>query len=143
MGGVARRSRDDDLLGATSDMGLSLSGGGEDTGGLAHVRGADLSPRNVGRVALREELDGALLSALLSDDEAVGCLVGLDGSGVLSVDGIVLEHVTGVVEGKEGVVDGDGGDITLVLEGGSAYETTDAAESVYSNLDSHVWYFLI
>jgi len=135
-GSISRRSRDDDLLGSASKMGLGLLGGGEDTGGLAHVGSADRSPRDVTGVLLGEELDGDLALSVV-DDEGVGGDIGSDSSRVLSVDRIVLEEVACVVDGEEGVIDSDGHDITGVLKGGTAYETADTAESVDSKLDSH------
>lgn len=85
-GGVGRGSRDDDLLGATLQVGRGLLGGGEDTGGLDDVVGAGLSPGDVGGVSLGVEGD------LLAVDDQV--LAGdLDGTLELAVDGVVLEHV--------------------------------------------------
>ena len=53
------------------------------------------------------------------------------------MNGIVLEHVSSVVQVEEGVVDSHGHNISRVLHGGTADETADAAESVDSDLDSH------
>ncbi len=53
------------------------------------------------------------------------------------MDRVVLEEVGGVVEGEEGVVDGDGHDIAGMFEGGAADETADATEAVDSDFHSH------
>lgn len=85
-GGVGRRGRDDDLLGATLKVGAGLLGSGEDAGGLDDVLGARLLPGDGGGVALRVELD-----LLAVDDQAV---VGdLDGALEEAVGGVILEHV--------------------------------------------------
>lgn len=83
---ICGRSRDDDLLGATLQVGRGLLGGGEDTGGLDNVSGTSLGPLDVGGVTLLVELD-----ALAVDDE-VGT-VDLDGALELTVLGVILEHV--------------------------------------------------
>mmetsp|Transcript_22928 Transcript_22928/g.49600 ORF Transcript_22928/g.49600 Transcript_22928/m.49600 type:complete len:301 (+) Transcript_22928:252-1154(+) len=136
-GSISGRSRDDNLLGTASKVCLGLLGRGEDSSGLAHVSGADGSPWNVRGVLLGEELDDSLALAL-SDDEGIGLFVGRDGSGVLAVDGIVLEEVAGVVEGEEGIVDCYRHDISVVFEGGANDETADTPEAIDSNFDSHV-----
>ena len=51
---------------------------------------------------------------------------------------IVLEHVGSIVEVEEGIVDGDGHDIAWMLHCSTAHETSDAAEAVDSEFDSHV-----
>ncbi len=128
---ISRRSRDDDLLGSTSKMGLGLVSVGEDTCGLANVRSSNRSPRNIRGVPLSEELDNGLALSVLND-KRVGFSIGGDSSGVLSVDRIILEEVSSIVEGEEGIVHSDGGNITLVLKSSTAHETSDAAESVDS-----------
>lgn len=49
-GSVSGRSRNDNLLGTTLDVGGSLVDGGEDTGGLDNVVGTSLAPRDAGGV---------------------------------------------------------------------------------------------
>lgn len=83
---ICGRSRDDDLLGATLQVGRGLLGGGEDTGGLDNVSGAGLGPLDVGGITLLVELD-----ALAVDDEVA--TVDLDGTLELTVLGVILEHV--------------------------------------------------
>ena len=58
--------------------------------------------------------------------------VGGDLSLVSAVGGVVLEHVDHVVEGNEGVVDGH--DVDSLLEGSPQDETTDASETVDTDL---------
>ncbi|KAK8923190.1 hypothetical protein VCV18_007252 [Metarhizium anisopliae] len=79
-------SRDDDLLGASGQMGLGLVGGGEDTGGLDDILGASGLPGDGRGIALSEELD-----LLAVDDEAVGLL--LDVALEDAVGRVILEHV--------------------------------------------------
>ena len=85
-GGIGGGSRDDDLLGTASKMGLGLVGGGEDTGGLNDVVGASLLPGDGSGVALGVELD------LLAVD---GQAIGLNADVALedTVGGVILEHV--------------------------------------------------
>lgn len=85
-GGVSRRSRDDDLLGTTLDVGLGLFGGGENTGGLDNVLGASLLPGNGSRVALSVEAD-----LLAIDDEVL--VIDLDVALEETVGRVILEHV--------------------------------------------------
>lgn len=129
-GGVGRGGRDDDLLGATSQVSLGLLGGGEDTGGLDDVLGAGLLPGDVGGVTLAVEGHG-----LAVDDQVLA----LDGDGALelTVGRVVLEHVLGVLDLNEGVVHGDDVNVA-VLDGIAEDDTTDTAESVDANFDSHV-----
>lgn len=76
----------------------SLLDGGEDTGGLNNVVGADGAPGDGSGVLLTEDGDG-----LAVDDELT--VLGLDGALEAAVYGIVLEHVGHVVEGDEGAVE--------------------------------------
>lgn len=85
-GGVGGGSGDDDLLGATLQVGGGLLGGGEDTGGLDDVLGALLGPGDGGRVALGVE--GDLLAV---DDQVLA--VDLDLTLEDAVGGVILEHV--------------------------------------------------
>ena len=115
---------------------LSLISSSKDTSTLAHVVGTNRSPRNRRGIPLSKELDGSLGLSVINNQRVGGGISG-NGSGELAVDGIVLEHVGGVVQVEEGIVDGDGHDIPGVLHGGAADETANAAESVDTNLDSH------
>ena len=63
-----------------------LVNGGEDTSGLDDVVSANGTPRDVRGVLLGEDRDGLALNDELA-------ILGLDGTLVASVDGVVLEHV--------------------------------------------------
>lgn len=115
---------------------LGLLSGGEDTSTLADIVGSDSPPGDLGRISLSKELNGNLALAIINH-KRVGGGIGGNSSGILSMNGIILEHVGGVVQVEEGIVDSHGHDISGVLHGGTADETTDAAESVDSDLDSH------
>lgn len=126
-GGISRRSRDDDLLGTTLQVGGGLLGGGEDTGRLDDVLGTSVLPGDGGRVPLGVELDG-----LTVDDKVVA--LNLDVTLELTVGRVVLEHVLGVLGLNEGVVHGNDLDVR-VLDSIAEDDTTDTAESVDTNLD--------
>ena len=68
---VARRSGDDDLLGASVDVGLSLLLAGVEAGALEDDVNAELAPREVVSVGLL--VDGDLLAV-----DGDGVLAGLD-----------------------------------------------------------------
>src|SRR5699024_5349354 len=57
---VLGRGGDDDLLGARVQVRLGLGGVGEDPGGLDDDVGAELTPGQLGRVALFESLEGLI-----------------------------------------------------------------------------------
>ena len=88
------------------------------------------SPGNILGILLGEYLDD------LAADVELAVLRGAHadvGSPVVpGVGGVVLEHVDHVVEGDEGVVDGD--DLDTLIEGGAEDEATDAAEAVDAQL---------
>lgn len=128
--------RDDNLLGPTAQMGLGLVRGSKDTGRFTNVGGPDRSPGNVRWILLIKELDYGSSLAIVNDERVRGH-VGGDGAGIFAMDRVVLEEVGGVVEGEEGVVDGDGHDIAGMFEGGAADETADATEAVDSDFHSH------
>lgn len=65
-GGVGGRSRDDDLLGTTLQVGVGLVNGGEDTGGLNDVVGTGGSPLDVGGVSLVVDGDGLVVDVKLA-----------------------------------------------------------------------------
>jgi hypothetical protein len=137
-GCVSGRSRDDDLLGTTLQVGGSLFGGGEDTSGLDNVVGAGLSPLDGGGVSFTVDSDGLAVN----DELAV---LGGDGTLESTVGRIVLEHVDHVVEVNEGARDGvsarsrreekvyllvDGDDFNVsVLYGISEDNSTDSTET--------------
>ena len=115
---------EDNLLGTSLKMELTLLLGKENTGRLANVVGTSRSPLNLGWVGLVEDLDGVSVNL----DTTINLL---DGSLESSVDGIVLEEIDKIVEGHEWVVDGhDLGDVLVSNEGGSEDKSTDSSESV-------------
>jgi hypothetical protein len=125
--GVLGWSRDDDLLGATLQVGLSLGLLSENTGGLDNVVGTSLAPWNRGRVLLVEDLD----SLAVNDKTLV--VVG-HVTLVSAVGRVVLEHVGGVVNGDEWVVDSNNLH-SGVGESISQHQSTNSAESVNTNLN--------
>lgn len=134
-GVILGRSREDDLLGTTLDMELTLLLGEENTGGLANVVGTDGTPTDLGGVSLVEDLDELAINLDATIDL-------LDGAGESTVDGIVLEEVGEVIDIHEGIV--NGGDHSLVLvakEGRSEDESTNTAETVdaHSNVTHCTW----
>ena len=122
-GGIGGWGRDDDALGATLQMSRGLLGGGEDTGGLDDDLGTRGGPLDVGGVSLTG--DGDLLAV---DDQFAVAL--LDCSLENAVSRVVFEHVDHVLQGDEGVVDGDNIDIVAV--------GTDAGDQTEATIRAHV-----
>jgi hypothetical protein len=106
-GGIGRGGGDDDLLGTTLQVKRGLVNGGEDTSGLDDVLSTSLGPWDVCRVALLVHLDG-----LSVDDQVTGLRAG-DLTLEVTVGGVVLEHVDGILGVNEGVVDGK--DVNVVV----------------------------
>lgn len=120
-GSVSRRGRDDDLLGATDQVGLGLLGGGEDTSGFNDIGSFILGPWDLSRVAFGVDGD----SLAINDELAI---LGLNGALVTAVGGVVLEHVDHVFQVDEGVVDGNNLDIG-VLERGTEDNAANTTET--------------
>ena len=118
----------DDLLGAGVDMALSLLLGQEQTGGLHHVLRAQLTPGNVGGVALG--VDGDLLAV-----DHDGVLGGRDLTLELAVHGVVLQHIGQIVSGAQ-VVDAHDLNVGMV-DAGTEDHTADPAKPVNTNFDAH------
>ena len=116
-GGIAGGGGDDDLLCATGHVLGGTLGGGEGTGRLDNVVGTGGGPGNLGGVHLVEDLDG-----LAIDGHGVGSLVVGDLLTASAVDGVILVHVLHVVDGDEGIVDGNDVDLRVVL--GGAHDET-------------------
>ena len=116
-GRVGRRGGDDDLLGTTLQVELGLFMLGEDTGRLDHVPDARVLPGDVGGVLFAVELDG-----LAVDNERVTLVV--DRTLEDAVGTVVFEHVGGVVNLNEGVVDGDN-------VYASVFETVDGVRIIF------------
>mmetsp|Transcript_17755 Transcript_17755/g.36891 ORF Transcript_17755/g.36891 Transcript_17755/m.36891 type:complete len:590 (+) Transcript_17755:215-1984(+) len=125
---VRGRSGDDNLLGTTGHVHGSLLDGGEDAGGLNDVVNVGGSPGDFARVHFSED------SELFSTDGEGGIGISNDLGRVLSVDGIVLQHVLHVVGRDKGVVDGDDVDHRVVL-GGAHDEASNTSKSVDSNVN--------
>ena len=99
-GGIGRRRRDDDPLGATHQVGPSLLHGREDPSGPHHVLSTSVTPLDVGEISLLEDGEG-----LSMDDELP--VLRLDCAVELAMGGVILEHVDHGVKVNEGVIDGD------------------------------------
>ena len=122
-------SGDDDLLGATVEVGLGLLAVGEEAGGLHDDLDAQVAPGQVGGVALSEHLD-----VLAVDGDAI--LVVGDLAVETTKDRVVLEQVgQGLVVRQ--VVDGDNLDVGALLEGGTEEVAADPAEAVNTNAGGH------
>mmetsp|Transcript_18981 Transcript_18981/g.43850 ORF Transcript_18981/g.43850 Transcript_18981/m.43850 type:complete len:460 (-) Transcript_18981:90-1469(-) len=126
--GISGRSRDDNLLG-TSDhvLGGSFSGG-ECSSGFNNVVNTSITPSNLGGVHFFKHTDD------LSIDFNVVIVDTVDGSGVCSVCGIMLEHVFHVLGSNERIVDANNVDHRIVL-GGAHDETSDTSKSIDTNVD--------
>lgn len=130
------RSRDEHLL--SSIRGLQVAVGRvqllEDAGRLDDIVHTARRPGNVLGVALIEHSQCGSI-------DREGLLRVLDGAGIASVHGIVLELVRHVLCGDEGVVQGDHHDLLGVCQGRSQHETSDPSESVDSySLGCHLHY---
>ena len=111
-------------------MAGSLLGIGEESRGLDDQLDPEIAPRNLGRVALGEDLDGPTVD----NDVAVG---GFDGTGIASVVGVVLEEV-GVGLGVREIVDGyDFELVGMSLEYGAGDLPSDPAEAVNADPGGH------
>ena len=131
---IARRSGDDDLLGAGVDVSLGLGLAGVETGALQHDVDVELAPRELCRVSLG--VDGDLLAVDLNE-----VLASHDGvvAGVVALRRVVLQEVSKHLGGGE-VVDSDdlGALMTKHLTEGQA---ADATKAVDSNLNCHTFSF--
>ena len=132
---IAGRGRDDDLLGASSDVSHALLFAGVEAGALQHDIDAQLAPG-----AILGILDGVDLDLLAVDDDGVvggvnGVLVLADAAQERTLRGIVLQQVSKHL-GAGQVVDGNDF-IALRLEHLTESQTADAAKTIDSNFDSH------
>src|SRR5699024_424306 len=126
---VLRRGGDDDLLGATVDVGLGGLGVGEDAGGLDDDDDADLDQRQVLRVTLGP--DGYAL-AVDGDGLVVVGHLGIE----LAHDRVVLEQVgEGLVVGQ--VVDRHNLNVGALRDDGAEEVAPDAAEAVDAYTNRH------
>src|SRR5690625_2300372 len=120
---------DDDLLGTGVEVRLGGVTAGEATGGLDDDVGAELSPRELGRVLLGEHANRA------ATDGEVLLVVG-DVLVEDAHDRVVLEQV-GQRRVVGEVVDPDDLDVCTRVERGAEEATADAAEAVDADADGH------
>ena len=110
-------------------MALSLLLGQEQAGGLHHILSTQLSPGQVGGVALGGDRD-----LLAVDDD--GVLGVADLRLALAMHGIILQHVSQVVGGAQIV---DAHDLDLgVVQAGAEHHAADAAKAIDANFNAHV-----
>jgi hypothetical protein len=102
---------------------LSLLFGEEETGRFYYVLGTYSTPGNLSRI-----LAGGNADVLAVYDEEALLQVVVNGSVELAMHGVVLEHISHVVNGKE-VVDSNYLDV-IALGGCTEYEPADAAKSI-------------
>ena len=132
---IAGRSRDNDLLGASSDVSHGLLLAGVEAGALQNDIDAQLAPG-----AILSIFDGVDLDLLAVDDD--GVVGGIDGVLVLAdlaqeraLSGIIFQQMRQHL-GAGQVVDRDDL-VALRLEHLTESQTADAAETIDSNFDSH------
>ena len=110
-------------------MALSSFLSQEETSGLNNVLYADLAPRNLLRLELSEYLD--LLAVY--NDGVVG--VG-DVTGVLTMHGVVTQHVSHVIRSHARVIDAQELDV-FVVQTSTENHTADTAKAVDTYFDTH------
>ena len=111
-------------------MGFALFGGGEYAGGLYHIVGADLTPRNFSGVHQVKDLDG-----LAVDGELF--VLDLHGALKATMNCIVLGHVNHVVAVDGGIVDCNHLVLFRLLHGGAEHQSADTTKAVNTDLDCH------
>jgi hypothetical protein len=99
-GSISRGGRDDDLLGTTLDMSTGSINGGEDTGGFDNVVGIDLTPSDLGRIALTKDFNGVTVNVELT-------ILGLNFTLEATVNRVILEHIDHIFQRNERIVDGN------------------------------------
>jgi hypothetical protein len=119
---ISRGSRDDDLLGSTSNVSLCLVNSGEDTSRFNYVVSTVLTPRDLGGVLLGVDVDG-----LAVDNELA--ILSLNGTLEATVGGVILEHVDHIFKRNEGIVDGDNLEVG-VLQSNAKNDTANTTKSV-------------
>ncbi len=102
---------------------------GEEAGRLDHHVDAQVAPRQVLRVALREHLEH-----IVADSDAV--LVHLDRRGECTKDRVVLQQVGHLIERAE-VVDADEIDVGAPLLGGAEEVAANAAKAIDTDAEGH------
>ena len=132
---VAGRSRDNDLLSASSDVSHALLFAGVEAGALQNNVNADLAPR-----AILSVLNGVDLDLLAIDDDGIlssfdGVLVLTDLAQERALSGVVLEQVSQHL-GAGQVIDGNNF-VALSLKHLTESQTADTAKTIDSNFNSH------
>ena len=132
---VAGRSRDNDLLSASSDVSHALLFAGVEAGALQNNVNADLAPR-----AILSVLNGIDLDLLAIDDDGIlgsfdGVLVLTDLAQERALSGVVLEQVSQHL-GAGQVIDGNNF-VALSLKHLTESQTADTAKTIDSNFNSH------
>ena len=132
---VASRSRDNDLLSASSDVSHALLFAGVEAGALQNNVNADLAPR-----AILSVLNGVDLDLLAIDDDGIlgsfdGVLVLTDLAQERALSGVVLEQVSQHL-GAGQVIDGNNF-VALSLKHLTESQTADTAKTIDSNFNSH------
>mmetsp|Transcript_17888 Transcript_17888/g.26244 ORF Transcript_17888/g.26244 Transcript_17888/m.26244 type:complete len:338 (-) Transcript_17888:429-1442(-) len=125
--GISGRSRDDDLLGTSNHMGGSGLGGGEYSSGLNDVVGTSRSPLDLGGVHLTRYLDGLSINGELIISS------GANFTTVLSMYGIILEHVLHIIGGDEWIIDCNNINHRVVL-GSTHDKSSNTSKSINTNL---------
>ena len=98
--GVSGGGGDDDLLGAALGVGQGLVLGCEHPGGLHHVLSPGAGPVDGRGITLHEDCD-------LHPIDIKELAILLDLALELAVGRVILEHVDHIVQGDEGVIDGN------------------------------------
>ena len=132
---VAGRSRDNDLLSASSDVSHALLFAGVEAGALQNNVNADLAPR-----AILSILNGVDFDLLAIDDDGIlssfdGVLVLTDLAQERALSGVVLEQVSQHL-GAGQVIDGNNF-VALSLKHLTESQTADTAKTIDSNFNSH------
>ena len=122
--GVLGGSGDQNLLGASLDVTLSLLTSGEETGGLKNNVNTQLSPGKL----IRTQHTANNLDGVAVHNEVV--TIDLDGAVELALRGVVLKQVSGGSDGGK-VVDGNNL-LKLSLGHGAKHVATNATETVNS-----------
>jgi len=130
-GCISRRSSDENLLGATSDVGTSLLHGGESTRGLDHPLNTELTPLAVLGVLASKTLDGVGL--LLVGDGKLTVLAN-NGAREATVHGIITEHVSHSISLEERIVKSNELNGHLTLDEDTENKTADTTETIDTNL---------
>jgi hypothetical protein len=98
--GIGRRSRDDDFVDLTFQVGPDLLHGGEDASQFHNILIPSITPITVSRILLLDDSNGIPIDDKLS-------IVSLACDVKLAMGGVILEHVDHVAEIHEGVMHGN------------------------------------